>query len=280
MSSDPSKLSEERNTIFVLTALLLTGIVSISFYNLDRHPAFPPPSDELIDAVERADSPVIFADDPVSLAVLEGRQSKLSTSTRPLSLWPAQAPLMTFGPVSDNYGDHYEMYFEESVWKLWRAIDVEPTPIFETVTVEVEDEEGMTRGCRRDADGAHQCGDASWTRIEHRTLTIDGERERCIWAHPIPDKTLRLRFGDVPTIDESKGRLHLLSGLSDSAVGTGQPVDFDIHIGDRSLSHRHSDQRGWQSVILPTVADPSELQVEVSASDVGRRHICFRFDLR
>lgn len=279
MSSDPVAHAIERNTIFVLTALLLTAIVSISFFNLDRHPAFPPPSDELVDAIDTTESPVVFADDPVSLAVLEERQSDLDATIRPLTFWPARAPLVTFG-ATPGYDDHYEMAFDDSVWTLWLPANVEPSPVFETAVVEVEGADGTRRTCPRQADGAHQCGDAGWTRIRSRTLTIDGQRERCIWAHPIQDHTLRIRFADVPTLDEASERLHLETALSDAAVGTGVAVDFEVHVDDRSVSHRHADRRGWQSVLLPAIAEPSELVVEVAADEVGRRHACFRFELK
>ena len=280
MSSDPEVLTIERNTIFVLTALLLMAIVSISFYNLDRHPAFPAASDQAVDAIDATGSPVILADDPVSLAALEARQSELRAAVRPVSSWPAQAPLFTFGPVPAIYTDYFETTYDESVWTLWHPLDMEPLPVFDTASVELIDAQGDSQMCPRDADGAHQCGDASWTRIQRRTLTIGGERERCIWAHPIQDKTLRIRFSDVPAVDATGKRLRLETGLSDSAVGTGVPVDFRVRVDTRSVSHRHADRRGWQSVLLPTLTEPSDLVIDVSSSDVGRRHICFRFDLR
>lgn len=277
MNSDPKTLHLERNTVFVLAALILTGIVSIAFFNLDRHPAFPAPSDEFVDAIEDTNAALVLADDPVSLAVLEQRQSEISAAIRPVTSWPPKAKVVTFGAVPDRFRDHFEPVIEESVWTLWKPQNRERTPVFATATVEVEDRAGRTRRCPREPDGAHQCGDAGWTRIGTRQLTVDGQREECIWAHPIDGKTLRIHYPDltVPVGDEG---LEFRTALRDAAVGIGTDVDFEIHVGDDTTSHRHIDRIGWQSTPLPAVDKPRPLTVEVTASEVGRRHVCFGFE--
>ena len=276
--TEPERRTVERKTVFVLTALLLAAIVSISFYNLDRHPAFMAPTDELIDEVNDTSKSVVFAADPVSLSVLEDRQSDLEAAVYPLTSWPQEGLLLSFGSRHQFYAaDELELKASESVWSLWTPSQMEGLPFFGVATVELEGADGESRTCRRDFRGAHQCGDAGWSRMRQRELTIDGEQQRCIWAHPIDGHILRFRFPDIAPRGPEDKQLRLESALTDRSVGGGVPVDFVIRHGEASSSHRHSDRRGWQSTLVETSDATDELLVEVSASEVGRRHICFRF---
>lgn len=278
--TEPEQRQLERKTVFVLTGILLAAIVSISFYNLDRHPAFIPPSDELIDAVNDTSAPVVFAQDPVALSVLEDRQADIDPAVYPLTSWPAQGPMLAFGSRNTaRDASELELLTTESVWSLWSPEEIKALPFFGLATVEVEGPDGEVRSCQRAAKGGHQCGDAGWNRIRQRELTIDGETETCIWAHPIGDHRLRYRFPEITSVGPDGQRLRLESALTDRSVGGGGAVDFEIHHGNATTSHRHRDRRGWQHTILEAVDEPRELIVEVSASEVGRRHICFRFDL-
>lgn len=279
--SDRDALHIERNTIFVLAGLLLAAIVSIAFYNLDRHPAFPTPSNAFLEQLDETQSSVVFADDPLSLTALERRHTELNAHIRPLASWPPQAPLVSFGSVPPHLKEaDMELVAEDSVWSLWVPSEFAATPVFDAAVVEVMDADGQPRTCARDARGAHQCGDRGWTRVRRRDLTVDGERQSCIWAHPMEDRVVRIRFSGVTTAGTDGERLWLQTALRDSAVGTGEPVDFDLRVDNATLFHRHQDRTGWQSTVLPVVDEPGELTIDISAERPGRRHICFRFQLR
>lgn len=280
--TDPERLEMERNTIFVLAGILLTAIVSIAFFNLDRHPAFPPPSDEFIEAVGHNAGSVVFAHDPLAIAAFEERQSDLASTVVPLTMWPPEGPVLSFGNQEHKFASlqGWEQVATESVWSLWMASDFEATPFFGTATVEVDSQDRPAVDCRRDADGAHRCAEPRWTWVRQRDLTIEGERQTCIWAHPMDDKIVRVRFPNVVADGSDGQHLYLESALRDDAVGTGAPVDFTIQLGEKSTSHTHRDRRGWQATALPVTEKPEELVVEVAADRPGRRHICFRFDLR
>ena len=279
--SEPRQDQEERNAIFVLAGLLLAAIVSIAFYNLDRHPAFSAPSDEFIAAIAQTDATVIYADDPLALTVLEERQSDLQAAIYPLTDWPPQSAVVTFGSTGARFSQaSLELVAEDSVWSLWLPEEFAPVPYFGTAHVEVEDREGRLRPCVADPRGGFQCGEHTWTRLRPRTITVDGERERCIWAHPIRNRIVRIRYDDISTVTTDGRRLWLSTALRDAAVGTGQPVDFHVQVGDQTLSHRHRDRRGWQRTQLPATAESSELVIEVSAEETGRRHTCYRLDLQ
>lgn len=271
----------ERNTVFALAALILVGIVSISFYNLDRHPAFFEPSEEFIGEVDELQRGTIFAADPVALAAIEQHQHRMSASVRPLTSWPPEASVFAFGSVPRHYETAgMERVAGESVWSLWRPADAAQTPRLSTAVVEVVSPDGTTQTCSPDLEGAHQCGRAGWTRVRMRDITVDGSTESCIWAHPMDRKTVRIRFPQVSLDDDDGRELWLETALRDQAVGTGTPVLFTVHFGDHTTTHRLPDRRGWHDAQIPADDTTDELIVDVEARDVGRRHSCFRFDLR
>lgn len=280
MSEFPRPAPMERRTVFVLAGLILAAIVSISFYHLDRHPAFIDPTDELLTELDEADPDVIFANDPVALAAAEKHRDQLRADLLPATGWPPEGTLFVFGttPRSFNFVE-MEQIAGESVWSVYRPRNLELIPRFSTATVETEDADDTVEPCRREAGGHHQCGDAGWTRVGERQITVDGDPTHCIWAHPMNNRTVRVRFRSPSTADDER-QLVLMTALRDAAVGTGAPVDFEIHVDHRSTSHRHHDRTGWQSVSVPDVDGTEELIVEVSADDVGRRHTCFRFELQ
>ena len=279
--NDRDAIHRERNTIFVLAALLLTAIVSISFYNLDRHPAFRPPSPDFVEKLNNLPGSILFADDPLALAALQSRQDELRVAVHPLTGWPPQGPVVAFGAIGGHFHrDGLELAAEESVWSVWVPSDYSLTPVFATATVEIEDRHGIVKHCEREPSDAWQCGQAGWSRVGPRQVTVDGEPGECIWAHPLPEKVLRVRYPDVSPTMPDGARLHLETALADAAVGTGAPVYLELSMGDQSWSHTHMDRPGWQQTGLPTMATTEDLVIEIHADDVGRRHLCFRFDLR
>ena len=274
-------IHRERNTIFVLAALLLTAIVSISFYHLDRHPAFRPPSLGFIDELNDLPGSILFADDPLALAALQSRQDELRVVVHPLDGWPPQGPVVAFGAIGPHFQrDGLELAAEDSVWSVWVPADYSMTPFFSTATVEIEDPSGAVEHCERESSQTWQCGDAGWTRIGPREVTVSGEPTQCIWAHPLPDQILRIRYPEVSSTMPDGARLHLETGLADAAVGTGVPVLVDLIMGDENWSHIHIDRRGWQQTGLPSLESAHDLVIEIHSEDPGRRHLCFRFELR
>ena len=271
----------ERRTVFVLAGLLLSAIVSIAFFNLDRHPAFLLPSEEFVGEIDAAESSIIVADDPVALAALERHRVEIDAAIAPLTHWPPETTLFSFGTVAPKF-DRAELdrIADESVWSVWQPSQPTSTPIFAMATVETKNDDGERSNCPPDATGARQCGDANWSRVGYRTITVDGDDAECIWAHPLEDRTLRIGFDNVDTVGPDGERLVLETALRDGAVGTGIPVNFEVGVGSYSVTHRHHDRRGWQSIRLPATAQPKPLVVEVTADDIGRRHSCFRFDAR
>ncbi len=271
----------ERRTVFVLAGLILAAIVSISFFQLDRHPAFIDPTDELIAQINEAESELIFANDPVALAAAERHGNELHADVVPAIGWPPDGTLFVFGaPPRDFEHTEIQRVAGESVWSLWQPGELAPIPRFATAVVETEAADGTVERCQREADGHHQCGDASWTRVGQRRITVDGDPSDCIWAHPIDNRILRITFSDVATVTDDNERLHLKTALRDSAIGPGVPVEFTARIADQTTTHSNPDRTGWHTVELPAVDEPNELVIEVTADNAGRRHACFDFELQ
>ena len=275
--SDHDRRRTERRTVFVLAGLILVAVISIAFYNLHQHPAFLAPTDELIADIDDREPNLIAATDPVALAALEQHHTDLQATVVPLMQWPPETSLFRFGSIPTAFDDaELELLTSESVWSLWAPPDAMRTPAFATARVDVESQDGQVRTCHREADGARQCGDAGWTRVRPREITIDGDASRCIWAHPLDGETLRIHYPEATPIDTDGRRLIVETGLRDEVVDNNMDVDVRIRAGDRTTTHRHRDRRGWQSVDVPAVDGTIPLTIEITADDVGRRHFCYR----
>ncbi|HEV8548579.1 MAG TPA: hypothetical protein VGQ57_06115 [Polyangiaceae bacterium] len=123
-----------------------------------------------------------------------------------------------------------------------------------------------------------QCpgGDATFVGV---TLIDDQNYRprRCIWAHPPPWGSLRLRFSNVPLGTS----LHGYGGLSYFLFrdGVGAPVELSAASGEERFgSTRHHDETGWSSFDFSTAARAGQtvdLDFEVRSGDPNRRDFCF-----
>jgi hypothetical protein len=277
----PSYSPQERRLAISMAIVSLAAIVSVAFFNLDGFEQGQELSARMVAQLSKLDGSVVLADGPIALSALEMHRHELTAVPTPLSSWPPHGPLLVYD------GNHrmlqyysMELRVDEGEWTLWWPRNYLPLPYFGAAVVELVDREGMVRLCPRDAEGGHRCGDASWMRMRQRTVTVDRERETCIWAHPIEAQVLRYRFPEVVSTSGDGRVLWMETALRDAAVGGGGGVDFRVTLDGESVTHRHQDRRGWQRVQVPSSNRPGELTVEVLASRTGRRHTCFRFEFR
>ncbi|WP_146618277.1 hypothetical protein [Lujinxingia litoralis] len=198
-----------------------------------------------------------------------------------LSSWPP--PSLTLSGANDRTRfERAEMtpLHASNDWILWEPTELLPLPLFGLASVHTLAADGQKETCPRDDAGFALCGDARWMRPGPMEVEVGGRSSECIWAHPLPGRTLRITYPQVQARDERGRMLTLLTGLRDSSVGGGVPVDVSVQIGDQTLTHTHRDKRGWQALELPGVEAPSELTLEISSDNPGRRHFCYQFEYR
>lgn len=139
-----------------------------------------------------------------------------------------------------------------------------------TVTVRSSDTE---QPCPRLGLHRHRCAGPKWAEVRWRRLKIGGSKQRCIWSHPLSDRTIVFDFG---TVDPAGDDGYLLrTGLLDNVAGGGASVEVDILRGESTAEHVHEPEKGWQETRLPAADGPVPLQLEISSEKVGQRHFCF-----
>ena len=160
----------------------------------------------------------------------------------------------------------------------------EPTPTafgaqLRRAQVSILHEDGTARACDRWVFGRWICGPEPWHYVGVTEVAVRGRQERCIWAHPHSEGTLRIAFPGV-----GAGTLTGRHGLSD--VGATSDVDGDvpfvIRVGDEVVETRNQTRRSGFTPFRVRLehAAPATLAFEVGNDVVAQRHFCFEATLQ
>lgn len=127
------------------------------------------------------------------------------------------------------------------------------------------------RRCPRASPLNYHCATPSWQWVRWWRMTVRGNEQGCIWAHPMEDRVIHIT-GPLP---KRPGSLEIRTALFDGVVGDGGVVDLTASSGDRRIEQTHPDERGWRST-EPLATDGGDpLHIRVESDSVGRRHFCF-----
>ncbi|TXD38618.1 hypothetical protein FRC98_06975 [Lujinxingia vulgaris] len=207
-----------------------------------------------------------------------------SFATRPVALlssWPPSSLVVSYDEAPQRFEDaDMKSVITQDDWVVWEPATLTTLPLFDLASVETIDAKNHVAPCPRDDAGFARCGEPDWMRPGLRDVEVDGTHTTCTWAHPLPDKRLRVSYPQVRPRDDKGRTLTLLTGLRDSSVGTGAPVEVSARLGDDVLNHTHRDSRGWQALPLPSANQDLPLTLEISSPNPGRRHFCYRFEYR
>jgi hypothetical protein len=172
------------------------------------------------------------------------------------------------------------------------AIDVEhvelPSSEIESVAFDAADQlsdaqvgrrsGGRFEACRQ-LFGRFMCAPALWkqphVRIEDFGFKYD--RYRCIWSHPVPNKSTEFVFRQVPAADGMMGWF----GVAESGSQAGSPpVDFSVAVDGvtRYTASTEQDEtlHGFELPLSKWVSDgQADIRFSVRADQTGMRHFCF-----
>ena len=267
--------SRERAAILILAALMLMSIVSIAFYNLDRHPAFPPPEPSLLDHIADGPTPSIMAHDPVAYATLEHVRGPDTPQSITLDHWPPRGWLFAFGQTLD-FSHELQLIDRHSVWSLWTPPNLDGWPHLDHALIDLMDDRQRFTSCPRQSPELFECPTMDESPITAVDVTVAGATDRCISA-PTPDEgRLVFRFPHVLPVDEEGQRLHLLTAFDDDAPPDSANIHLGVIAGAERFDHHHRLHRGWQRRALPPKTYPVELTLQIGA-DHSSDHFCFRF---
>jgi hypothetical protein len=112
-------------------------------------------------------------------------------------------------------------------------------------------------------------------------LELDDDPRRCIWAHPVEGRVLRIEFDDV----ELEEVLRIRAGLDLRATRFEQtaPVDYRVFLDDELVVSRtvspHDDSWYAHDLDVSSRASrpdgPARVALEVETSNVRHRRFCF-----
>lgn len=144
--------------------------------------------------------------------------------------------------------------------------------------VEVRTRGGESVLCPWDAIAQrHSCpGLPEWMYVGMQELSIDGKRERCVWAHPTTSGSVSIFWERAPLRRE----VLLDVALTDTAADNrdGAPVNVELRLDGSSVGAVTTvpGRRGFRSSPFPVPNVNGSLELVVTAEDDGQRHACFR----
>lgn len=134
---------------------------------------------------------------------------------------------------------------------------------------------GLSEPCMRQRSTRFQCGKPLWNHVGAAAVQSEKVLRRCIWAHPVKDRTLRIVFPDVQLGSVLAGH----HGLADDAAGYGTPVELAVSIDGRPVGRfGRPDEKGWEAWEIDTSdwkGERAKVVFEVRSEDDENRDYCF-----
>jgi hypothetical protein len=134
------------------------------------------------------------------------------------------------------------------------------------------------RPCRERKSGRWYCTGRSWNYVGPTAEKFNGAYLPCIWAHPVDEGPLTIRFPKLRLGRALKGGHGIADGAVEGFVG-GAPVTLDVQIdGRRVESLTRPNEKGWAGFRVATPewsGKEAELTLSVSTRSSGGRHYCF-----
>ena len=132
--------------------------------------------------------------------------------------------------------------------------------------------------CQWQSSDRWQCSHHSWNYVGIAHYRIDNQLRRCIWAHPVRDQKLIIRF-PAQRIGRSLRGHH---GLLDDAVlrfGNGSTVMLGVQIDDQLVATiERPNEKGWVAWSIDTslwANQKADIILTVTAKNSAGRHYCF-----
>ena len=142
----------------------------------------------------------------------------------------------------------------------------------------------MKSGASAVQTGKFMCNPArSWNHVAREVIAdLENKPRLCIWAHPVSNERIRIRFDDVPGGAFIEGHTGL-KYEADRETANKPPVFIDIFASDALVgSAMHEEGGGWTHYKFPVPSDwqGGSVSFEVHSPSDGMQHFCFTGKLR
>jgi hypothetical protein len=110
-------------------------------------------------------------------------------------------------------------------------------------------EEGYT-ACKQSLGGdIWRCSSGDWSYVGATAKKMGGSLRKCVWAHPITGKTIRIAFEDAKIGKTIAGFYGLADGSGADNPGT---VNFTVSVGGRTVYEGASTYAGTKEFAVET----------------------------
>ncbi len=134
------------------------------------------------------------------------------------------------------------------------------------------------RPCAERKGRSWYCTARSWNYVGPSAEKFNGAYLPCIWAHPVDEGPLSIRFPRVRLGRAIVGNHGIADGAVESFPG-GAPVTLEVRVDGRTVERLvRPNEKGWAGFRVETpglAGREAELTLIVSTQTAGGRHYCF-----
>ncbi len=134
------------------------------------------------------------------------------------------------------------------------------------------------RPCRERRNNRWYCSGRSWNYVGPTAEKFNGAYLPCVWAHPVDEGPLTIRFPKLKLGRALKGGHGIADGAVEGFAG-GAPVTLEVEIdGRRVESLTRPNEKGWAGFRVDTPewnGKEASLSLTVTTRSAGGRHYCF-----
>ncbi|MFH0862979.1 MAG: hypothetical protein V1875_08125 [Candidatus Altiarchaeota archaeon] len=117
-----------------------------------------------------------------------------------------------------------------------------------------------------------RCGPGDWSYVGATAKKMAGTLRKCVWAHPISGKTIRITFEDANVGDSIGGFYGLSDGSELDNPGT---VNFTMSVGGKTVFDGAAAYAGAQEFTVDTEPGRQTVEFKVFTDNDRRRYFCF-----
>jgi hypothetical protein len=116
-----------------------------------------------------------------------------------------------------------------------------------------------------------RCSDRDWNYVGASSQKMGGRARRCVWAHPLTNKTLVIRFDNVDVGSRIKGFYGIVDGVSTENPGT---VNISVLADETRIFEGATVRSGLKEFDVAS-GSAKNIEFRIFTEKDVRRHFCF-----
>lgn len=128
--------------------------------------------------------------------------------------------------------------------------------------------------CTKTSSVKWQCSNDSWNYVGMTLASINGRQQKAVWAHPLSDMTLHIKFD----ISEVEGTASFNTAFLEAGYSSKNrsPVEVEVAVDDEQvLKYTNKSEKRTYSNTFRIKKENSSLEIRFFTKDQGQRHFVF-----